>query len=99
MKNIISNKTLIQVTTDMGLRGAQEFPTRCTGHTTGKALELIGFVMQKAKVANCKQVSVYTPEREVLTKAVDIIYGMNLVGFSWSRSCFGGGDLRYQPFE
>lgn len=99
MKNIISGRTLINATREGGLAAAQDFPKRCTGNTTGAALEVIGFCMRKHERSNGEPVCTHISDKEVASMIMPLVNQLGLVGFTLSKPCFGGMYLQYHVFE
>lgn len=91
MINIINNKTLYDYQLELGVKeGLKEFASRCTGNSTGQALELIGQLMQaKQEVIDLK-----FSQPVVMQYIVERIEQMGLVGF-----IFQGTTLSYYPFK
>lgn len=98
MRNIISGKELTDAVLEGGLKAAQQFPMRCTGDTTGRALLTIGNVMVKQKHSNGEPVRVWIDGSEVREAIVQIINQMDLKGFRVERD-YNGGMLHYHIFE
>ncbi len=98
MRNIISGKELTAAVLEGGLKAAQQFPGRCTGDTTGKALRTIGDVMVKQKLSNGEPVRVWIDGAEVRESILQLIKQLDLKGFRVDKDS-NGGMLHYHIFE
>lgn len=98
MRNIISGRELTDVVLEGGLKAAQQFPERCTGDTTGKALRTIGDLMLKQKFSNCEPVRMWIDGSEVREAILQLIKQLDLKGFRVEKD-YNGGMLHYHIFE
>nr|DAU44470.1 MAG TPA: hypothetical protein [Caudoviricetes sp.] len=98
MRNIISGKTLAEAVAEGGLQAAQQFPSRCTGHTTGAALSYIGQVMKKQKDENGAVSVIWVEGSEVRELIPALVEKLGLKGFRMEKGC-DGGRLYYRAFE
>jgi len=99
MRNIISDKTLLEAVQERGIVGAKEFTTRCTGKTTATALHYISEVMSKASEYEGEPVVVYTSDSEVYAACKKVVIKLGFIGFTFDNNLYGGGYVKYCPFE
>lgn len=98
MINLINNKSLYQSQLELGTRiGLEQFTSRCTGKTLGRAMEVIGSMLSGKtyefdvrSLRNYGSAEIEMVEQELI-KRID---QMGLVGFTWS-----GYVLSYYPFK
>lgn len=98
MINLINNKSLYQSQLELGTRvGLEQFTTRCTGKTLGRAIEVIGSMLTgKTHEFEVQSLQNYGSGEIEMVKheLINRIDQMGLVGFTWD-----GYVLSYYPFK
>lgn len=99
MYNIISSRTLVDLVTEKGLIGYEEFITRCTGNSTGEALGLLAEVMLKHRTTSGKPAKVYATNKEAVGIAEDVVRRLGLKGFTFDHKLAVGASIQYCVFS